>query len=98
MNNVLRFPNLMPGPCDYQVCKALMYRLDDLAPYDSTTHAAITLLSDGTYRTVIGVNSLIGHFQAKGENSTLLSSMKQAHKNILDTLANWKKGRFTNET
>ncbi len=94
MKNILRFPNLMPSPDDYQVCNAMMFQLDDLAPYDSTTHAAITMLSDGSYQTVIAINALCGRFQARGENPSMLSSIKQAYKNMLDALANWKKERF----
>lgn len=94
MKNILRFPKLKPHQDDYETCNNMMYRIDDLAPYDSHVSAVINLLADGSYHTVIGINALCGKFQSEGKTLSLVSSVKQAHKTMLTVLADWKKNRF----
>ncbi len=84
----------MPNKTDFQVCTALMSRIDDLAPYGSNNRADIKRLEDGSYHTVIAVNANCGQFKSEGLTFSLVSSLKKAHQQMLVVLGEWKKLRF----
>ena len=97
LNNLLFFPNLSPCKVDSQACKDMMSRVEDLAPYDSTVKATISLLADGTYHTIIAVSAVCGLFESEGKTRLLVTSLKQAQKSIFKVLVDWKKQRFGND-
>ncbi len=90
----LRFPELIPNKVDFRTCKDMMVGIDDLAPCGSHNSAAIRLLADGSYHTVISVNALAGQFSSEGMTFSLLTSVKKAHSGMLSLLKEWKKLRF----
>jgi hypothetical protein len=91
--NVMYFPNLFPSYDDQPVCTKMMSRIDDLAPSDSKTHAIINLLADGTYHTIIAISALCGQFKVEATARSLVSSLKEAQEDMLNTLAEWKRQR-----
>jgi hypothetical protein len=94
MKASLRFPDLIPNKSDIRTCKDMMVRIDDLAPYGAHNSAAIKLLADGSYHTVISVNAIAGKFFSEGTTFSLLTSVKKAHSGMLSLLKEWKELRF----
>ncbi len=97
MKNVLSYPSLVPCVEDSMACTGIMSKIDDLAPSDSHINAAINLLADGTYHTIIGINAVCGKFRSEAKTFSLVSSLKQAQRSMLMILAEWKGTRFENQ-
>jgi hypothetical protein len=72
-----------------------MSHVDELAPSDSSVNAMINQLADGTFHTIIAIQAACGRFYAEAKTSSLTSSLHQAQKNILKSLATWKNVRFS---
>jgi len=79
---------------DILKCSQIMSHVDELAPSDSSVNAMINQLADGTFHTIIAIQAACGRFYAEAKNSSLLTSLHQAEKNILKSLASWKNVRF----
>lgn len=75
-------------------CSQIMSNVDELAPSDSSVNAMISQLADGTFHSIIAIQAACGRFYAEAKTSSLLSSLHQAERNILKSLASWKNVRF----
>lgn len=96
MKNYFRQSKIRPANSDeYIKCSQIMSHVDELAPSDSSVNAMINQLADGTFHTIIAIQAACGRFYAEAKTASLLSSLHQAEKNILKSLASWKNVRFT---
>lgn len=96
MKNYFRQSKIRPSNSDEMMkCSQIMSNVDDLAPSDSSVNAMINQLADGTFHTIIAIQATCGRFFAEAKTTSLMSSLHQAEKNILKSLASWKNVRFT---
>lgn len=96
MKNYFRQSKVYPTTsAELMECSQIMSHVDELAPSDSSVNAIINQLADGTFHTIIAIQAACGRFYAEAKTASLLSSLHQAERNILKTLANWKNVRFT---
>lgn len=99
MKNYFKTSSVQPGGSDFVLCAELMSRIDDLAPSDAKVSAFISRLADGTYHTLIPVRAADkmfedGKFFAEAKTQSLVSSLKEAQRQILIKLREWKEARF----
>ena len=94
MDCKVKYKHFTPDHEEHQKCSDLMGLIDDLSPSDSTVQAIIDRVSDGTYKTIISVKGFCGAFDSESSGLSLLSSLKKAHRGVLDNLSAWKRQRF----
>lgn len=94
MKNYFTKSNIIPNHEDSLQCNHLMSTIDDLAPSDANVNAIINRLADGTYHTYIAIQATCGKFYAEARSGNLMMSLRQAQKEILNSLSSWKGTRF----
>jgi len=93
-SDALTFSGLTPSTVDYPICSDILRVIGELAPSDSKIVAAIQLIADDVYHTILTVHGNCGPFQAEAKTKSLVSSLRQAQRSMLTIIADWKTTRF----